>query len=306
MLQDVSGRSPQERQAVSRALPAQRHLFIKTARVPVKPIGIAACLLLSWGAREAWASCAASDPYAFPPAGKVLPNPTLFTKNVVRVLDARGGAMPFVQVPFGVRIEAGEGTTFTIETLEDPPGSKAKFGPYQVTNPDPSEVAPVDVVEVARYSSGSPDPVQAVVLTVPTAADAYQLEVENLPSGTLKTLIVPSRRAQYWGKPAEAPAYLDIGFIDCRNNFDWVAPGIRVRVAALRTDGKKSPYSAPLVIRAPIPMNSPLPLRMYDAVVDRPVPFAAATAALLSVVAWVISRISRRSPPTDSPGAAAK
>ncbi len=262
--------------------------------MPVKPISIAACLLMSLGAREALGSCAASNPYAFPAEGKVLPNPTLYAENVVRVVDERGVDLPFVQVPYGVKIVAPERTSFTLETVQGPRGSKNKFGPYRVIGQDPSEVPPPVVGQIYRYSHGSPDPVQAVVLTVPTAADAYQIEVQDLPDGIPQTLIVPGRRGQYWGEPPEVPAYLDIGYIDCRKNYVWVAPKVRVRVAALRTDGKMSAYSAPIIIRAPIPTNSHFFPRTIDLLLDQPVPFAAAATALVSMLAFWILRMRSR------------
>ena len=69
-------------------------------------LAFAAALIASFAAREAAASCAPSEPYAFPAGGAVLPNPTIHAEGVVRVTDSTGTELPFVEVPFGVKITA--------------------------------------------------------------------------------------------------------------------------------------------------------------------------------------------------------
>ncbi len=255
---------------------------------------IAAAGVLLFGARDAVASCAGLEPYAFPAGGDVLPNPIIFSAMVVRAIDATGTELPLNHVPSGVKISAAEGVIFSLEAAPARDGAPNRFGPYRVIAANLSEVVAVEVTQVDRYSNGSPDATQAVVLTVSTAADAYQLEVQNLPDGVLRTLIVPARRAQYSGRPAELPAYLDIGSIDCITNFAFVTPKIQVRVAALRTDGKMSPYSAPIVIRAPLPTNASAFNRLLDLLASNPKPFAFGAAAFALILGFAVLRIRAR------------
>jgi hypothetical protein len=266
--------------------------------MPVSWIVFAAIALSMLWARPAFASCGGPSPYVFPPGGDVLPNPTLYASHVRGITDWQGVPLAFVPVPSkGVKITAAEGTIFTVEVDGDPYYGVKTFGPYRVIAADDSDVPPVEVVKVDRFSEQGGPSAYAAVLTVPQAADAYEIEVEDLPGGALHTLVVPSRRAQLLGQAPAVPAYLDIGSIDCKINFRWESPKVRVRVAAVRTDGKKSKYSAPIVIRAPIPFNAGLLDRLVDQLEERPAPFAGVAAgfvvAFAALIFWVRSRASR-------------